>query len=187
MSADSKELSKLWDKACNGDQKAFSAIHKKLYSKMYSSVKRMVKDKELTDDILQDTFIKLWLKREAIGKVENVAGYFFIASRSMCLKYIRASEAMELKCESIEVSKFREPVQCSIEEAITERETSLRQKEIVQAALKSLPARQRKIMMLRFNKRLGHNEIGEITGLQYQSVANYLYRAVQTLRMKVRN
>ena len=94
---------------------------------------------------------------------------------------------MELKWESIEVSKFRDPVQSSIEETITERETNLQQKEIVQVALKSLPARQRKIMMLRFNKRLDHNEIGEITGLQYQSVANYLYRAVQTLRMKVRN
>jgi len=180
MSADSKELSKLWDKACTGDQKAFSA-------KMYSSVKSMVKDKALTDDILQDTFMKLWSRREAIGKVENVAGYFFAATRSMCLNYIRASEAMELKWESIEVSKFRDPVQSSIEETITERETNLRQKEIVQAALKSLPARQRKIMMLRFNKRLDHNEIGEITGLRYQSVANYLYRAVQTLRMKVRN
>ena len=182
MSAESKELSTLWDKACTGDHKAFSAIHKKLHSKMYSSAKRMIKDEELTEDILQNTFIKLWLRKEAIGNVDNVAGYFFMATRSMCLSHIRTSEAMQVKFEPIEVSKFREPIQTSIEDTITEREATLRRKKIVEAALKQLPRRQREIMQLRFYESLNSKDIVKLTGLKYQSVANQMYRAVQTLR-----
>lgn len=61
--------------------------------------------------------------------------------------------------EPIEVSKFREPFQTSIEDTITEREAILRQKKIVEAALKKLPRRQREIMKLRFYESLDSKEI----------------------------
>ena len=182
MAPQTKELSVLWDKACAGDDKAFAAIHKTLHSKMYTSAKRLVKDVELTEDILQETFIKLWLRRETIGPVENVPGYFFMAARSMCLSHIKNSRTIQLKFEPIEASKFQEPVQTSIEDTITERETASRQKKIIETALKHLPTRQREIIRLRFYDSLNCKEIEKITGIQYQSVVNQMSRGVQKLR-----
>ena len=55
--------------------------------------------------------------------MENVAGYFFMATRFMYLSHVRVSATGRLKFEPIE-----QPVQASVEHAIPTREADLRRK-----------------------------------------------------------
>ena len=70
----------------------------------------------------------------------------------------------------------------SIEDIITQRETDLKQRRVINEALNKLTARQRQIIQLRFLESLNYSEIGAATGIKYQSVSNLIHRAVQTLR-----
>lgn len=178
MSQNTVELSRLWDEVCTGNQRAYSLLHQHLYSKLFIYVKRITKDEELADDVIQETFIRLWLKKEIIGKIDNVNGYFFAAIRSMCCNYLRNIKNLETKKEAL---VFLD-IQDSIEDIITKKEVILKQRQVIEAALSKLPARQREIMRLRFFESLNCSEIGKVTGIKYQSVANHMYRAVQTLR-----
>jgi len=181
MSVNLKELAKLWDQACTGDQKAFSALHKTLYSRMYTKVMGMIKDDELANDILQDTFVKLWLRRTFIGKIDNVLHYFLMAARSVCINYIRNLKKAERR--SLEIcSNIEDYIEASIEEVILERELSFGQKKVIEAALSCLSPRQSEIIQLRFYESLNLKEIGLQTGIKYQSVVNHMHRAVQVLR-----
>jgi RNA polymerase sigma factor (sigma-70 family) len=181
MSVNLKELAKLWDEVCNGDQKAFSTLHKTLYSRMYSKVIVIIKDEELANDILQDTFVKLWLRRNYIGKIDNVPHYFFMAARSICITYIRDFKKAERRMLEIG-SNIDKDYQASIEEVYLERELSFGQKKVIEDALSCLPRRQSEIIQLRFYESLNLREIGLQTGMKYQSVVNNMYRAVQALR-----
>jgi len=172
------ELSMLWDEVCTGNQRAYSILHQQLYPILFTRGKRILKDDELTAEVLQDTFIKLWLKKETIGPLENVKGYFFIAMRFACIDYLRNVEALKAKKDVIVFFDF----QNSIEDVITEREVRFKQRMILEGALNKLPARQCEIMRLRFFENLNCTEIGKVTGIKYQSVVNHLYKAVQTLR-----
>ena len=183
MSVNLKELAKLWDEVCTGNQKAFSTLHKTLYSRMYSKVILIIKDDEIANDILQDTFVKLWLRRTYIGKIDNVPHYFFMAARSMCISYIRDFKKAERSMLEIG-SNIDKDYQESIEELILERELSAGQRKVIQAALSCLPPRQSEIIQLRFYESLNLKEIGLQTGIKYQSVVNNMYRAVQALRDK---
>ena len=182
MSRELKDLAKLWDEVCAGNQKAFSVLHKSLYRKMFSKVMLIIKDDELANDILQDTFVKLWLRRNHIGKIDNVPAYFFMAARSISISYIRDSKRAELRMSEFSSNLDNEYIQASIEEVILERELSSGQRKAIETALSCLPARQSEIMQLRFYESLNLKEIGLQTGIKYQSVVNNMYRAVQTLR-----
>jgi RNA polymerase sigma factor (sigma-70 family) len=178
MSKKSEELSKLWNEVCAGNERAYSLIHQRLYSKLYTYGKRIIKDDELMYDILQETFIRLWLKKESLGSIENVEAYFYVVMRSFCLVSLQNTKAIEAKKQTITFLDSED----SIEDVITQREFDLRQRRIIDGALNKLPARQREIMQLRFFESLNYSEIGEVTGIKYQSVVNHMYRAVQTLR-----
>lgn len=183
MSVKSSELSKLWNEVCDGNQRAFSIIHSELYSKLYTSVKRIIKDEELTNDILQDTFIKLWVNKDSVRKVENVNAYFFTAARNMSINYQQKAKFIKCKREVMDFTLFsQEVVTDSVEDVITQSEAYLKQKRNFEVALNKLPARQREIMYLRFYESLDLEDIGKSTGIKYQSVINQVHRAVQTLR-----
>ena len=185
MSLNLKELAKLWDEVCAGNQKAFSTLHKTLYSRMYSRVLVIIKDDELANDILQDTFVKLWLRRSYIGKIDNVPRYFLMAAHSMCISYIRDSKREERRMLEIGSNiNIDNDYQSSIEEVILERELSFGQRKLIEDALSCLPPRQSEIIQLRFYESLNLKEIGLQTGIKYQSVVNNMYRAVQALRDK---
>lgn len=181
MSVNLKELAELWGEVCAGNQKAFSILHKALYSKMYSKVILIIKEDELANDILQDTFVKLWLRRTYIGKIDNVPQYFFVAARSMCINYIRDCKKAERAMLEIGYNIDKD-YQVSIEEVIVERELSLGHRKFIETALSCLPPRQSEVMQLRFYESLDLKEIGLQTGIKYQSVVNNMYRAVRTLR-----
>ena len=52
------ELANLVAAARSGDQDAVSALYEKTYSKVYYTVKSMIKDEDAVFDIVQDTYIK---------------------------------------------------------------------------------------------------------------------------------
>lgn len=178
MIKDSEELSKLWSEVCMGNQHSYALIHQKLYRSLYIYGLRIINDADLINDLLQDMFIKLWLRKESTGPIDNVKGYFFTVMRALCFDYIKSRNAVEAKKANIQFLDL----QISIEDEITQRETTLKQRKVIESALNRLPKRQREIMRLRFYESLDCTEIGEKTGIKYQSVVNHMYRAVQTLR-----
>lgn len=178
MIKDKEELSKLWREVSMGNQRSYALIHQKLYGSLYIYGKKIINDGDVINDLLQEMFIKLWLRKESTAPIENVKGYFFTVMRSLCIDYIKNRNAVKAKESGIEFSDL----QISIEDEITHRETTLKQRKVIEYALNRLPERQREIMRLRFYESLNCTEIGAMTGIKYQSVVNHMYRAVQTLR-----
>jgi len=178
MTKKTEDLSKLWSEVCMGNQYSYSLIHQKLYPSLYAYGNRMLNDCELADDVIQEMFIKLWLRRESIGPIGNVKAYFFAVARSTCLDSIKSRGSVEVKKTKIEFLDL----EISTEEKITQWETTLKQKKVIEFALNQLPARQQEIMRLRFFEDMNCSEIAAATGIKYQSVVNHMYRSIQTLR-----
>jgi len=164
--------------ASGGDQQAYARLHHSLYPGLQHYLFGMVKDEDIVDDLLQDLFVKLWQKRESIGMVTNVKAYFFTAARSMAMNHFR-----QIKSQSNKLENFEQPeIDFSVEEMIVATEGHNQLKSTMAAALNALPARQREVIYLRFYEELDYPKIAEVTGIQYQSVVNHVFRALQTLR-----
>jgi RNA polymerase sigma-70 factor (ECF subfamily) len=174
----SANLSDLWAMASADDHHAYNLIHKNLYPGLYNYLFQMVKDDDVADDLLQDLFVKIWDKRKQIGVINNLKAYFFTAARSMAINYFR-----KVKLQASKLENFIQPeIAFSAEDILISGEDDMGLKERMTLALNTLPARQREIIYLKYYQEMEYQKIAEITGIQYQSVVNHVFRALQTLR-----
>lgn len=172
------ELSNLWEQVCLGNEKAYSSLHYQLYPGLFVYAKNITKDEDVTHDLVQELFIKLWTKKAIIGQIANVKAYFYRATRSIVINHLRSIKNQESKLNSM----VSVDIQFSAEDIITTEETSLELKRSIEGALNKLPSRQREIIYLRFYEDMDYTQIVAVTGIKYQSVVNHVYRAVQVMR-----
>ncbi|WP_207531773.1 RNA polymerase sigma factor [Desertivirga arenae] len=173
-----EKYSKLWKETCAGNQKSYSELHSYLFTGLFEYARKMVKDEDVAHDIVQELFVKLWLKRERIGEIVNVKAYVFTSVRCMSINYLKSCKVRESNILNLDFPEF----QFSAEELITNREASSILESKMRVAIDKLPGRQREMIYLRYFEELDYKQIVEVTGLKYQSVVNHIYRAVQLLR-----
>lgn len=174
----SSQLTKWWEETLEGEAKSFSRIHDELYSSLYFYLLKIIKDEDAAQDILQDLFIKMWERKERLGRITNVKYYFYKSARSFAINYLKAArpELLDLQnhqCVNIEFSP---------EDIIVNREAGIQAEHMLSTALNLLPKRQKEMIFLRYFDDWSYDQIAEVTGLQYQSVVNHVHRGINQMR-----
>jgi RNA polymerase sigma-70 factor (ECF subfamily) len=130
---------------------------------LYRFILKNLKDAPMAEDIIQDTFEKLWIRLEEVS-AQKVKSYLFTSAYHTMIDRIR-KEKRYLKLDQAGV----------YEESRTEQYTDLG--EILERAVQNLPADQKAVVMLRDYEGYTYREIAEITGLTETQVKVYIYRA----------
>ena len=127
----------------------------------------------------------LWDRKEYLGEVRSVKAYLLASLRRKILKTLN----LERKTESIDyLQDVPIPgVQMSIEESIILKELKDHQKQMLQDALENLPTRQKEILFLKYYNGMSYEEIEEILSINYQSIRNHIYRALERLRANLKD
>ncbi|MXV16385.1 RNA polymerase sigma factor [Hufsiella ginkgonis] len=176
-------LAGLWAASRQGDIESFSMIYKRLRAELYGYLLSIVKDDMAAKDLLQDLFIRLWEKKEGIGYIENVEGYFFRSARSLAINYLK-------KFRNTRFVILEQPAQFaatdhSPEDLLVEKENNLQMTRNFNKAFSSLPKRQREMLQMKFSEGRNYSEIAGLTGIRYQSVVNHFHRAMLHLRTEL--
>lgn len=90
MSADT-EIELLEKMAC-GDKKAFESLYNGYRGLSYAFVLSLVKDAAVAKDIVQDTFVKVWLKRAIAGRTVNFRAYLYKILRNAVMDWFDSCE-----------------------------------------------------------------------------------------------
>jgi RNA polymerase sigma-70 factor (ECF subfamily) len=135
---------------------------------IYRFALKNLRDSEKAKDIVQDTFMKLWVKVDDVN-VEKVKSYLFTSAYhsmvDLSRKEKRVGEYNEAK-----VKKMGHSEQYSDA------------KEILEVAVAKLPDIQRQMILLRDYEGYSYEEIGEITNLNESQVKVYIFRARKFLK-----
>ncbi|UMB52427.1 sigma-70 family RNA polymerase sigma factor [Lutibacter sp. A64] len=75
--ANKEKISSLVCSLKKGDQLAFKAIHNLYYKNLYAYINSFTKNDCETEDILQETFIKIWHFREKLNELDSIKSYIF--------------------------------------------------------------------------------------------------------------
>lgn len=129
---------------------------------IYRFVARNIRDKHRAEDIVQDTFAKMWEKRETVD-FKKAKSYLFTAAYHTMLDVIKKEKRLVIK-EEIESKVLAENSYSDIPELLEE-------------ALQKLPEKQRAAIMLRDYEGYSYKEIEKILGLKESQVKVYIYRA----------
>lgn len=71
-----------------GDSRAYECLYKKFAPRLKSFALAFVSDDGTADDILQDCFVNLWMKRDRLTDI-SLSGLLFTMVRNHCLNYLK--------------------------------------------------------------------------------------------------
>lgn len=172
------QLIALWDDTRKGNENAFALLHGELYPGLFSYIRKITRDDDAADDLLQDLFLKFWETSARIGAIRNVKSYFYRAARCTVLNQLKSAQLKMARMEAMPVPDL----EFSKEELILSGEVTAALSGKLASAVNRLPEKQREVMYMRFYENMEYTQIAEITGIRYQSVVNHIYRAVQLMR-----
>jgi RNA polymerase sigma factor (sigma-70 family) len=81
--------SKLVVKMRAGDVSAFDSLYWRYYEVVYRNILKLTKDPLVSEDILQEVFIRLWEKRNDINYEQPVVNWIFVISFNLSIDHTR--------------------------------------------------------------------------------------------------
>lgn len=177
------DLQQCWESVLAGDTNALRIIHEHLYPSLHHYAKSMLKDEELADDAIQDIFIKAWTQRQKIGKLQHVKAFFFTMLRRHNLNQLRS-----LKTRLVHLGLFtaaQNDIEFSPEEIVVRSEAAFENKSRIGQLLNELPKRQKEVIYLKYFEELDYKDIAMIMKINYQSVVNLAFKALQYLKSAI--
>ena len=131
--------------------------------RLYRFVLKSVRDIHFAEDIVQDSFEKLW-KNVSLVNGEKVKSYLFTTAYHTMIDRIRKEKRMTI------LESLPQDVETNTGYYSDARER-------LNEAVNRLPEVQRSVLLLRDFEGYSYEEIGELTGLSESQVKVYIYRA----------
>ncbi len=136
--------------------------------RLYRFVLKNIRNESTAQDIVQDTYEKLWVKHENVS-YSKVRSYLFTTAYHTLIDHTRKVKNEVVLDEIITMEAFETPEKFDLKKNLKE-------------AFDKLPDIQRSVILLRDYEGYSYEEIGEITGLSESQVKVYIYRGRLALR-----
>lgn len=164
----------------SGDEAAFARIYKQFSTQVYQLAFRFLKDKAQSEEIVQETFIKLWLNKEKLDKEGNLWLYLYVIAKRLSLNALRKiGQSEELFAQLlINIKEAHNHTEEDILAADMERFTEM--------VLAKLPNQQRIIFRLSRVEGLTHLQIAEKLQISPNTVKNHMVSALKTIEASLK-
>jgi len=170
----------LFSHIAGGDEAAFHRLVNIYNPVLFPGVYRIVKSTVVCEDILQETYLRIWLYRDKLPSIENPRAWILKIAYLRAFSFLRASKNQ---------LRLKENVSEKLSGSFEEMEKSLdfnTLSKVVKTAVSKLPPQQRRVYRLSRESGYSQNEVAELMGLAPQSVKNTMSRALQFIRDYVR-
>ena len=161
----------------DGDHVAYQQLFNHYWNHIFTTTLVFVKSREIAQDLTQDIFARIWIKREKLKEVEQFQNYLFIVSRNLIFDRLRKKVLIPENKAYLE-QFFEEERLLAPDYSMELRELE----EILYKGIDILPNRQRVAFYLSRFKGLRHKEIAIKMGISQESVKSHIMRAAGHLR-----
>lgn len=151
-------------------KKKFLPYHRKLYGIAF----RLLGNEDDARDVLQDAYLKLWDKREALGAIDNPEAFCTTMLRNMCVDVLRSPRYVR-EMRQVELTE-------TLGVAVPDNEAVRDDVQVVQTLIAHLPAQQQQVIRLRDVLGYSYQEIEQMTGLSAGNIRVMLSRARKKIR-----
>ncbi|WP_336725891.1 RNA polymerase sigma factor [Paraflavisolibacter sp. H34] len=159
-----------------GNEAAFRQLFDHYWDHIYSVAFALTKSSPLAEEIVQDVFLKIWIRREQLPAIDKFDGYLFMVARNHIYNELRKKTAEQPFVDHLE-QYFLET------SALPEQQLLLKEtKQLILKAVAQLPAQQRAVYELSRNEGLDHARIAEKLGISKLTVKSHMTKALQAIR-----
>lgn len=159
-----------------GDHEAFRYLFISYRNKLYTAAVAILGNPELAEDICQDTFLQVWLKRHTLTSIDNFSNWLFIIARN------KMYDAVKLAAKN---STGRLEFLQNIAADSTPQDVTMQQKqlqELLDQAIAGLPERQQQAYRLTKQQGCSRDEAARRMGVSPETIKTHLENAVRYIR-----
>jgi RNA polymerase sigma-70 factor (family 1) len=159
-----------------GDEKAYTQIFHLFTPRLFPYILKITKNEHLARELLQETFVRLWVKRIDLHQVSYPASWLFRIAANICLSYLR-TQATRNQLQD-KVLKSMPPSSYPVNERVETKDFEL----LIAKAVESLPPKRKEIYLLSRENGLSHQQIADQVGLSINTVKNHISLALRSIQ-----
>lgn len=160
----------------NGDQSAFAVLYEVHVEQVYAYVFSILKIRSLTDDVVQDVFLKIWSASALLDENRPLKPYLFAVARNKALNALRKLAREQQLTDSIAETAM---------DLSENGETGLLRKEtaaIIKLAIAEMPEKRRMIYDLCHQEGHSYKQTADKLGIKYSTVNTQMVRALKHIK-----
>jgi RNA polymerase sigma-70 factor (ECF subfamily) len=166
----------------SGNEEALSTLIKRHESRIYGFIYSKISDRDISNDIFQDTFIKVikTLKSNSYNEEGKFLPWVMRISHNLIIDHFRRNKKMPL---------FRETEEFSIFSIMSDDSPTIENKIIadqvemdIKKLIEELPLDQKEVLVMRMYQDMSFKEISEITGVSINTSLGRMRYALMNLR-----
>jgi RNA polymerase sigma-70 factor (ECF subfamily) len=166
----------------SGNENALAALIKRHESKIYGFIYSKISDRDISNDIFQDTFIKVirTLKSNSYNEEGKFLPWVMRISHNLIVDHYRKTKKMPM---------FRETEEFSIFSIMSDDSLSIENKIIseqverdIKRLIEELPVDQKEVLVMRMYQDMSFKEISEVTGVSINTALGRMRYALMNMR-----
>lgn len=166
----------------SGDENALSILINRHQTKIYGFIYSKISDRDISDDIFQDTFIKVikTLKSNSYNEEGKFLPWVMRIAHNLIIDHFRRNKKMPM---------FRETEEFSIFSLMTDKSLTIENQMIsdqverdLRKIIEELPEDQKEVLVMRIYQDLSFKEISELTGVSINTALGRMRYALMNMR-----
>jgi RNA polymerase sigma-70 factor (ECF subfamily) len=156
-----------------GDQAAFEELYYLYSPRLLGYLVKLVKSELYATELLQDTFIKIWINRHNIDSTQSFRSYLFrIAENGVCDFFRKVARDKGLLAELINVTTSHYN---HVEESFTYKENE----QLLQDLIGELPPKRRQVFRLIKMEERSYEEVSTLLNISTSTISDHIVKATK--------
>lgn len=164
----------------SGDSKAFEQLFYRHHKKLYGFLFKLLDSKQDAEEIVQDTFVKIWEKRTDFIESYSFESFLFKIAKNAFLNLNRKN--INRKVAESDLVLSQQKLSNNTEDYIIFKET----REIINTIIEGLPPKRKEIFILRRIDGFSRKEIAEKLDISVITVDSQLLKANKHLKEEMK-
>lgn len=159
----------------SGEQHAFVLLYDKYSRRIYQNTLRVIKIPEIAEELLQDTFVRIWEKKQYIDPEKSFQAYLFRIAQNLAYDHFRQiAKDQKLSEQLLTLVEEYNPLDELIE---TKQSITL-----LNSALKNLPVKRREVFTLCKLEGRSYQEVSSLLGISESTINDHIVKATKSLK-----
>jgi RNA polymerase sigma-70 factor (ECF subfamily) len=169
-----------------GNPSAFEDLFKQTFPRMIGYCRLFINDRDQSNDLVQECFVKLWEKRSTIKAGQSVESLLFVMLRNRCLNFLRDQKLQKAdqNISFLEENEFQHLYQLDF---IGKEEKTVEEKliEANQQSIEKLPEKRKLVFTKSKLEGRKNREIADELGVSVKAVEKHLHQAREQIRREM--
>lgn len=166
-----------------GDNKAFDTLLKRHQTRVFSYIYSIVKNRDVADDLFQETFVKAitTIKQQRYSESGKFSAWISRIAHNLIIDYYRQEKSENLVSADdgeVDVLNRKDLADINIEDVLVSEQIHADVRRIIEA----LPENQREVLLMRYYRDMSFKEIAEATEVSINTALGRMRYAILNMR-----